>query len=80
MQDFGEFTDMTRMVEHLEGLRKDGKLLAVNHAVFMLCYKGNNAGVSVCKSSASYTLIYTSGSWMLSLPMICAAPARKKKK
>lgn len=80
MQDFGEFTDMTQMTGHLEELRKDGKLMAADHAVFMLCYNKKNAGLSTAKSAACYTLTWTAGKWMLSLPMQCAAPTRKKKK
>ena len=80
MHDFGEFTNMNQMVERLEELRKAGKLLATNHTVLMLCYNDKNNKLSVCKSSASYKLSWIEEKWLLSLPMTCAAPTRKKKK
>lgn len=79
MQDFGEFTDMDRMVGQLDELRKAGKLLAAGHAVNMLCYTESVDAFTGGKSSACYTLTWTGNSWALSLPKQSATSSVKER-
>ena len=65
-EQWGEFSDMKKMIAKLEELRKNNEIHAYNCSVLMTGFVRSKTGTT--KKIATYNLMYLDNHWVMVLP------------